>query len=227
MFCRSLADAISSCHGWPSKVVCTAQWWHLGSPKSACIELWILLQHHCHCQFVPYGQVGISNLLAHQWIRQTSLWCLLAHRHGLVWRSCHLTYSLCSLRTSWGGSCVLHLLVPICPWQHSPLCPGCRADNQVFPQPWSCKILVQVSSWHLNRWKLSHLVTGSPVVCREWYRNWHMVGHGWHIWWSRWGGWHYGSVYLGSYRGCTKSLISLEPSIRLTSNFDTVWLRVH
>ena len=30
MFCRVLADAIPSCHGWPSKVVCTAWCQHLG-----------------------------------------------------------------------------------------------------------------------------------------------------------------------------------------------------
>ena len=139
MFCRSLADVIPSCHSWPSEVVCAAWCRHLGSPKSACVELWILLQHHCHCWFVPCRQVGVSDLLAHQWICQTSLWCLLAHRHGLQGRSCHLMCSLHSLRTSQGHSCTLHLLVPICPWQHNPLCPGCRADNQVFPQPWSCK----------------------------------------------------------------------------------------
>ena len=139
MFCRSLGDAIPSCHGWPSEVVCAAWCQHLLSPKSASIELWILLQHHCHHQFVPCRQVGISDLQAHQWIHQTSLWCLPACRHRLMGRYHHLTCSLCSLRTSQGHSCVLHLLVPICPWWHSPLCPGCRADNQVFPQPWSCK----------------------------------------------------------------------------------------
>ena len=139
MFCRSLAGAIPSCHSWPSEVVCAAWCLHLGLPKSACIELQILLQHHCHCPFVPCRWVGISNLLAHRWIYQTSLWCLLAHGHGLMGRSCHLVCSLCSLRTSLGHSCVLHLLVPICPWQHSPLCSGCRVDNQGFPQPWSCK----------------------------------------------------------------------------------------
>ena len=149
MFCRSLAGVIPSCHGWPSEVVCVARCQHLGLPKSACIELWILLQHHCHCQFVLYGQVGISDLLAHRCIHQTSLWCLLACRHGLVGRSHHLTCSRCSLRTSQGHSCALHLLVPICPWQHSPLCPGCRADNQVSPQPWSCKFgsNIQAGTW--------------------------------------------------------------------------------
>ena len=139
MFCRSLVGVIPSCHGWPSEVVCAAQCQHLGSPKSACIELWTQLQHHCHCQFVPCGWVGISNLLAHRWICQTSLWYLPVLRHRLVGRSHHLMCSLCSLRTSWGHSCVLHQLVPICPWQHSPLCPGCRVNNQVFPQLWSCK----------------------------------------------------------------------------------------
>ena len=122
---------------------------HLGLPKSACIELQILLPHHCHCLSVPYGQVGVSDLLAHQWIRQTSLWCLLAHRHRLVGRSCHLTCSLCSLRTLRDHFCVLHLLVPICPWWHNFLCPGCRADSQVFPQPWSCKFwsTSQAGTW--------------------------------------------------------------------------------
>ena len=139
MFCRSLVDVIPSCHGWPSEVVCTARCWHLGSPKAACVELWTWSQCHCQSQFEPCGQVGISNLLAHQLICQTSLWCLPAHGHGLVGRSHHLTCSLCSLRTSWGHSCVLHLLVPICQWWHSSLCPGCRVNNQVSPQPWSCK----------------------------------------------------------------------------------------
>ena len=121
------------------KLFATAQCWHLGLSESACIELRILLQHYCHHQFVPCRWVGISDLLACQWIHQTSFWCLPSHRHGLMGRSHHLTCSLCSLRTSWGCSCVLHLWVPICPWQHSPLCPGCRVDNQVFPQPWSCR----------------------------------------------------------------------------------------
>ena len=39
MFCRSLVDAIPSCHGWPSEVACIARCWHLGSLESACIEL--------------------------------------------------------------------------------------------------------------------------------------------------------------------------------------------
>ena len=53
MFCRSLASVISFCHSWPSEVICAARCWHLRSPESACIELQILLQHHCHCWFVP------------------------------------------------------------------------------------------------------------------------------------------------------------------------------
>ena len=109
MFCRSLVDAIPSCHSWPSEVACAAWCWHLGLPKSACIELWILLQYHCHHWFVPCRWVGISDPLAHRWICQTSLWCLPAHRHGLMGRFHHLMCFLFSLRTSWSHSCVLHL----------------------------------------------------------------------------------------------------------------------
>ena len=39
MFCRSLASMVSSCHSWPSEVICAARCWHLRSPESACIEL--------------------------------------------------------------------------------------------------------------------------------------------------------------------------------------------
>ena len=139
MFCRSLVDAIPSCHCWLSEVACTAQCWHLGLPKSACIELQMQSQCHCHWWFEPCRWVGISNLLANWRTCQTSFWCLPAHRHRLMGRSHHLTWSLCSLRTLWGCSCLLHLLLPICPWWHSPLWPGCRVNNQVSPQPWSCK----------------------------------------------------------------------------------------
>ena len=95
-------------------------------------------------------------------------------RHGLVGRSHHLMCPLCSLRTSQGCSCVLHLLVPIYPWQHSPLCPGCRVGNQVFPQPLILQIWVQVSSWHLigktRIWSLAaQLYIGSGTCTGTWY----------------------------------------------------------